>query len=82
MRSAFQVECDADFDSQTVTASARRCLQKSLNTAIKSVSCDYSRGVLFLRGRLTSYFEKQSAQEAVRHLQGVTQVVNQIEVPP
>jgi osmotically-inducible protein OsmY len=82
MRLAFQVACEDGFDSQTVTARARRCLQESLNTAIKTVSCDYSRGVLFLRGRLTSYYEKQSAQEAVKNLEGVIQVVNQIEVSP
>jgi osmotically-inducible protein OsmY len=44
------------------------------------VSCECRQGVLFLRGRLFSYHEKQVAQEAVAAVDGVTQVVNEIEV--
>jgi osmotically-inducible protein OsmY len=41
--------------------------------------CDH-RGVLFLRGRLPSFYQKQLAQEAVAGLPGVTQVVNETQV--
>ena len=37
-------------------------------------------GVLFLRGRLFSFHEKQVAQEVVAGINGVTQVVNEIQV--
>ena len=47
---------------------------------LRRVSCDFDRGVLFLRGQLPSFFYKQLAQEAVGKLRGVTQVVNEIEV--
>jgi osmotically-inducible protein OsmY len=33
-----------------------------------------------LRGRLATYYQKQVAQEAVRGLDGVVQIVNDIEV--
>jgi osmotically-inducible protein OsmY len=44
-----------------------------------SCECDDS-GVLFLRGRLPTFYQKQLAQEAVARLPGVNQVVNQTEV--
>jgi hypothetical protein len=44
------------------------------------VSCEYDAGVLVLRGRSRSYYEKQVAQEAVKRVDGVTRVVNEIEV--
>jgi osmotically-inducible protein OsmY len=44
------------------------------------VSCKYAAGVLLLRGRLSSYYHKQVAQEAVKGLEGVTAIVNEIEV--
>ena len=82
MRLHSPVDCEAHLDSQAVTERAQRCLQKSAYTAIRNVSCEYDQGMLFLRGRLTSYHQKQAAQEAVRNLEGVVQVVNQIEVVP
>ncbi len=42
--------------------------------------CECDRGRLFLRGQVPSFYLKQLAQEAVVGLQGVHQVVNEIEV--
>lgn len=42
--------------------------------------CEYRQGLLILRGQVESYYEKQLAQEAVAGLEGVSQVVNEIEV--
>jgi osmotically-inducible protein OsmY len=36
--------------------------------------------VLRLRGRLSTYYQKQLAQEAVKNLEGVAQILNDIEV--
>jgi hypothetical protein len=47
---------------------------------LKTVSFCYERGALFLRGQLPTYFHKQLAQEAVRRIEGVNRIVNQIEV--
>jgi osmotically-inducible protein OsmY len=59
---------------------AKECLRSRLPTADADLSCDYVDGVLCLRGRSNSFYEKQMAQEAVRHVEGVSQVVNQITV--
>ncbi len=37
-------------------------------------------GVLFLRGQVPTFFQKQLAQEAVLHIEGVAQVMNQVDV--
>jgi hypothetical protein len=44
------------------------------------VTCELNDGMLILHGRVSTYFQKQLAQEAVINLDGVTQVMNQIEV--
>jgi hypothetical protein len=50
--------------------------------AFSAVSCECDHGTLHLRGHSSSYYEKQMAQEAVRGIDGVTQVINEIEVTP
>ncbi len=63
-----------------IEAAATECLLKSLYHDVRRVRCEYHDGVLFLRGRLSSFHQKQVAQEAVAGVKGVTQVVNEIEV--
>ena len=63
-----------------LAAAARGRLCNSPYMAIRSVSCDFENGVLLLRGRLPSFHHKQMAQEAMRLLAGVGQIVNAIEV--
>jgi osmotically-inducible protein OsmY len=82
MRLQSQTDYDDDLRSTMVIEIARKCLQQSPYMAIRTVSCDYDQGVLYLRGQLNSYYQKQAAQEAFRDLEGVVQVVNQIEVAP
>ena len=38
------------------------------------------RGCVTLHGHVKSFFEKQMAQEVLRHVEGVTQIENQLEV--
>lgn len=66
--------------SHQVTKAAKHRLSSNPYGAVRRVSCEYDGGVLFLRGRLPSFYCKQLAQEAVVGLEGVFQVVNQIEV--
>jgi len=47
---------------------------------LRSVLCEFQHGILTLRGELPTFFHKQLAQEAVGGMDGVRQVVNQIEV--
>jgi hypothetical protein len=71
-------------EQETLQAStkdlAERCLRSNPYLALKSVSCDYLDGVLFLRGRLPTYYLKQLAQEVVGGLEGVERIDNQIQV--
>ena len=65
-------------DAVVETAQAR--LAASLYANVRRVSCSYDDDVLTLRGWLPSFYEKQIAQEAVRGLNGVRRIVNEIEV--
>ncbi len=48
--------------------------------SVRSLACEFDRGVLRLRGRLSSFYQKQLAQQAVIGLFGVEQVVNEVVV--
>jgi osmotically-inducible protein OsmY len=67
-------------DSQDVVKSVQKSLEERGYHVLRTVSFCYERGVLILRGRLPTYFHKQLAQEAVRRIEGMAQIVNQIEV--
>ena len=60
-----------------IAQKAETCLQMQ---PVNRVSCEYDGGVLSLRGRSRSFYEKQIAQESVKGIDGVDRVVNEIEV--
>lgn len=59
---------------------AKRLLESSPYDTLRGLSCRCDNGVLYLCGQVTSYFEKQLAQEAVAGITDVDRVVNQIRV--
>ena len=65
-----------------VLEQARRALADRLSPTRPHLTCEFREGLLLLRGRVSSYYHKQVAQEAVRRLEDVDRVVNQIEVVP
>lgn len=67
-------------DAPIIAEAAMERLRESPYEALRRISCECKHGVLFLRGRLLSFHEKQVAQETVARIDGVTQVVNEIEV--
>ena len=67
-------------DSPTIAEVAMERLRESSYTALRRISCECKHGVLFLRGRLFSFHEKQVAKETVARIDGVTQVVNEVDV--
>lgn len=68
-------------NSRRITLAARERMRQSLYSGLQNISCACDEaGVLLLQGQLPSFHYKQIAQEAVLHLKGVAQVVNQIEV--
>ncbi len=69
-----------NMDAPAIAETAMQRLRASPYKAMQRVSCKYKNGVLFLRGRLFSFHEKQVAQKTVAGVSGVTQVVNEIEV--
>jgi len=66
--------------SRQITANAQRLLEEPLLSASRQIELEYREGILFLRGHLPSFYQKQLAQEAIRNLDGVNQIVNKIEV--
>ena len=66
--------------SRHVAAVAEARLGASSHRTLRTILCKFDQGVLVLRGRLSTYFHKQLAQEIVADIEGVEQVVNQIEV--
>ena len=68
--------------SRSVTDEARARLREASYRALQQVACECAGDVLYLQGRVPSFYFKQLAQEAVGRLPGVGRVVNQIEVAP
>ena len=66
--------------AQEIKETARELIRRCPYPTVRSVSCECEQGMLFLRGRLSSFFHKQIAQETVAELGIVAQVVNEIEV--
>jgi hypothetical protein len=74
-------DCSGRLSSSHVVQAAEARLRTMPYRSVQQVSCECDdRGVLFLRGRLDSFYYKQIAQEAVARLPGVTRVVNETEV--
>ena len=68
--------------SEVLDTALTRLHDKSRN-AFRDVSCQCEdEGTIILRGRSSSYYEKQVAQETVRGIDGVRRVINEIEVTP
>ncbi|MGO8752192.1 MAG: BON domain-containing protein [Thermoguttaceae bacterium] len=71
---------DCPLRFEVFAEAARERLRGSPYGSLRTVSCECKDGVLFLRGRLSSFYHKQLAQEVVARIVGVTQVINEIEV--
>jgi osmotically-inducible protein OsmY len=74
-----EVKRDAPL-SRHVAAVAEARLRANSHTALRGISCKTDGGTLVLEGRLKSFYHTQLAQEIVANIEGVEQVVNQIEV--
>lgn len=59
---------------------AQAALRRSSYFELHNVSCDYSGGVLTLRGHVPTYHLKQIAQASVADVPGVVEVHNRVEV--
>lgn len=77
-------EMDKQPRERAVEALARAGLRRCSYTAIRDVSCEMRSGVLWLRGRVPSYYMKQIAQTVVRHvleeLEDAVDINNELDV--
>ena len=65
---------------QTIDDRVRRQLQNSSYPQLRTIECHSHHGKLTIQGKVSSFFLKQAAQEAIAHLQGVEQIDNRLEV--
>jgi osmotically-inducible protein OsmY len=65
---------------EEITEIAQQMLRQSSYFELRDVSCDFSGGILTLRGRVPSYHLKQLAQASVASVPGVVEVHNHVEV--
>ena len=67
-------------DDCRIAEAATECLRASPYKMLAGMVCECDHGVLSLKGHLSSFYLKQHAQEAVARVNGMTRVVNEIEV--
>ena len=65
---------------QEIAEIAQAALRQSPSFELRELSCDFSGGILTLRGHLPSYHLKQLAQATVAEVPGVVEVHNHVEV--
>jgi hypothetical protein len=65
---------------QEIAEIAQQALRRSSYFELREVCCDFSGGILTLRGRVPSYHLKQMAQASVAEVPGVVEVNNRLEV--
>ena len=75
-----QRDLGRESQSNHVLEAANDRLSRSTYPLLGRLACEYHDGVLVLSGRVRSFYEKQLAQESVRSLVGVDQIVNDVEV--
>ena len=63
-----------------IVAAFRHSWSSSGYPALKRIECRFESGILFIRGTVNSFYHKQMAQELVRRVDGVKQIVNELEV--
>ena len=64
----------------TIQDRAETVISTNPYLAQQKLKLEFERGRLTLRGVVNSFFQKQMAQEAVRHVEGVEKIENQLEV--
>jgi osmotically-inducible protein OsmY len=67
-------------EAKKLAEMAKRRILHRPHLAMQRIWCECDQGRLFLRGQVPSFYFKQLAQEAVVGMEGVRQVVNEIEV--
>jgi osmotically-inducible protein OsmY len=67
-------------EAKKIAETAKRRILHRPHLTQQRLWCEFNEGQLYLRGQVPSFYLKQLAQEAVVGIEGVRQVVNDIEV--
>jgi osmotically-inducible protein OsmY len=70
----------ATAQSARVVDLVQRRLRESSYYYLRTITCAFDEGVLTLRGRVPSYYLKQTVQVLAEKVEGVQQVVNLVDV--
>jgi osmotically-inducible protein OsmY len=65
---------------KAIVTAAKDRLRQEPHLTVQRIWCEFHSGHLYLRGQVPSFYHKQLAQAAVAGMDGVEQVVNEIEV--
>ena len=60
----------------------RLCLSAATHAVLRALVVEANEQSVILSGTVSTFYEKQLAQEIVRHVAGVRQVVNLVQVEP
>ncbi len=71
---------NAMMNNGDIAVAAQESLVGSCHCELQSLSCELHDGALVLRGRVSSYYRKQLAQERVRIVVGSLKIHNAVEV--
>jgi osmotically-inducible protein OsmY len=67
-------------NAKSLAETAKQRILHRPHLSQQRIWCECEQGRLFLRGQVPSFYFKQLAQEAVSGMEGIRQVVNEIEV--
>lgn len=63
-----------------ITTAVKQCWAASGYAALRSLDCQFENGVLFVHGIVSTFYYKQLAQETIRDVEGVDQIINDVVV--
>ncbi len=63
-----------------ISENARACMKHTHRSELELLTCVCQGGVLRLQGEVSSFYLKQTAQEAVKNMVGISRVVNEVTV--
>jgi osmotically-inducible protein OsmY len=75
-----KIDKNTHLRADQIVEEAKHRLQQRPHLTVQRIWCEFTAGKLFLRGQVPSFYHKQLAQTAVAAVDGVDQVVNDIEV--
>ena len=80
MASAFSSPSPQQLDAIALVQRLDSAIKGNPHLSGHQVFCSEEGGTVILQGRVRSYYQKQMAQEALRKLEGVERIVNDLEV--